>query len=177
MDDDGREIVRSSDIANLAAAADVSSTSGPGEDVVRPKTTTGSSKSAATKDAVAEASKITDDAADNDADISPPEPPQQVLDEQQRQQQQQHRELTASPLPSARALLERVLPHVRFPMIKPEQLALLEEDAFVRKYFASFEAYMVNAYKYHAVPKEHRLACCEFRMPDKQGRVNCNRIR
>ena len=84
---------------------------------------------------------------------SPPEPPQQAL----QAQQQHQRDLAASPLPSARALLDRVLPHVRFPMIKPEQLALLEEDAFVTKYFSSFETYMVNAYKYHAVPREHRL--------------------
>lgn len=41
-------------------------------------------------------------------------------------------------------------------MIKPEQLALMEEDAFVKKYFSSFESYMNNAYKYHAVSKEHR---------------------
>ena len=57
--------------------------------------------------------------------------------------------------------MERVLPHVRFPMIKPEQLALLEEDAFVRKYFSSFETYMVNAYKYHAVARDHRLGIVE----------------
>lgn len=59
-------------------------------------------------------------------------------------------------LPHARHLLDRVLPHVRFPMIKPEQLALLEDDAFVQGHIRAFNPYMVTAYKYHAVPKEHR---------------------
>ena len=148
-------------MASLAADAAASiAANAAGEDdsaavAVAAALTDSSNDSNATVAAAAAAAAVSDSSASdllNGDDISPPEHPQQVL----LQQQQQLRDLAGSPLPSARALLERVLPHVRFPMIKPEQLAILEEDAFVRKYFTSFESYMVNAYKYHAVPREHR---------------------
>ena len=168
MDDDGRQVVGSADAGAVTSVATASSVAGADSVVEGDLGANGAHDADAASSEVAVGGAASKDvaagacggASEADDGVSLPEPPRQILEEQR-----QLRDMAASPLPSARALLERVLPHVRFPMIKPEQLALMEEDAFVKKYFSSFESYMNNAYKYHAVSKEHRLAAYALRNP------------
>ena len=47
--------------------------------------------------------------------------------------------------------LRDVLPYIRFPMILPEHLAEFEESAFEREHHQLFAAYMLAAYRYHAL--------------------------
>ena len=59
-------------------------------------------------------------------------------------------------------LLREILPHVRFPMMTPEQLSALEETTVVAEHMALFAPFLLKAYRYHALPLAARMTASDF---------------
>ncbi|XP_013393274.1 BTB/POZ domain-containing protein 17 isoform X2 [Lingula anatina] len=63
--------------------------------------------------------------------------------------------------------LEDIVPLIRFPWMKPQELSDLEHLDFVNKYYKYFAPHILSAYRYHAVIEEYRTKE-KFRFPNSQ---------
>ena len=59
-------------------------------------------------------------------------------------------------------ILPQILPHIRFPMMTPDQLNELERGALVETYPALFMPLLMAAYKYHSLSLASRATMKEF---------------
>eukprot|EP00057_Strongylocentrotus_purpuratus_P009724 XP_011664198.1 PREDICTED: BTB/POZ domain-containing protein 17 isoform X2 [Strongylocentrotus purpuratus] len=59
-------------------------------------------------------------------------------------------------------LLKEIIPHIRFPMMTPEQLQQLENHRIVEQFPALFSTSLLHAYKFNALPLESRANNPDF---------------